>query len=633
MRKGWDRPISVDQKHVIVSWPPNEDNQLYRSTNQEGNILDSGDPIVLAGINAGGKTLILRALEQFTELIVEPTRAAKNRFIEMAEKSGIVMIEAEFHYPIATLLCELEEEDEERRYPISFDSLLRLESQLDNHEFTLTGSIQELDWYPSPFVYVDNEDGKLHFFENLEPRVNLRDFHRINSTRSTRFEAKGLDSSYVVDHEGQDRAQGHRFFRRMGVFTDFTWDAWNPKDARLSSLDSDPDEMTVKQLRESLQEWDLEVSGKKAELVDRLQAVIFDLGWSHHRWGGRLSTSEKKWKDVFLGEGTFFEDQKWDASDLQRLLALMQGELTTDYGAYLEAGEEGAHWDVDGVLDKAQKVVPSYNFVTRPAKLLRVEEAYEVPGERLKALGEMRDKLPEFQDDEVARKSVINEMEGFLLEAFMDLKDAHKLSRDYNRLAFGNEAFANQISKEESGQPVSIHSVEVEEVRRRAMSYNGNPKIGTDFPDRRIFHHAFLADTSPAESLYKQHDLDEIFDEALNKFPYLIRRHSTRKLFYYYHFRELVGPGFQFSPDNNVLPYLSSGQARMASILDRVLELEPGTTILIDEPELSLHIDWQRSFIKKVKTFLHPVVIATHSPDIIYHHPELVVEVPPQGEQ
>ena len=81
-----------------------------------------------------------------------------------------------------------------------------------------------------------------------------------------------------------------------------------------------------------------------------------------------------------------------------------------------------------------------------------------------------------------------------------------------------------------------------------------------------------------------------------------------------------------------VSDYYSSGQRRIISIMSSVKATDYGTVILIDEPELSLHIDWQRSFIESMEKFNRAVVLSTHSPDIVYHHTEKVIEVPPRKE-
>ena len=65
---------------------------------------------------------------------------------------------------------------------------------------------------------------------------------------------------------------------------------------------------------------------------------------------------------------------------------------------------------------------------------------------------------------------------------------------------------------------------------------------------------------------------------------------------------------------------LSSGEKQLLVILLTVLVQDNKSAILLmDEPEISLHIEWQRKLIKYIRE-LNPnaqIIIATHSPDII----------------
>lgn len=65
---------------------------------------------------------------------------------------------------------------------------------------------------------------------------------------------------------------------------------------------------------------------------------------------------------------------------------------------------------------------------------------------------------------------------------------------------------------------------------------------------------------------------------------------------------------------------LSSGEKQLLIILLTVLVQDNKPAILLmDEPEISLHIEWQRKLIKYIRE-LNPnaqIIIATHSPDII----------------
>ena len=67
-------------------------------------------------------------------------------------------------------------------------------------------------------------------------------------------------------------------------------------------------------------------------------------------------------------------------------------------------------------------------------------------------------------------------------------------------------------------------------------------------------------------------------------------------------------------------------------MIDFMISTPKKATILVDEPELSLHIDWQRKLLETLLVFRKSIIVATHSPDIIYNHPEKVVDVPPRGD-
>jgi len=80
---------------------------------------------------------------------------------------------------------------------------------------------------------------------------------------------------------------------------------------------------------------------------------------------------------------------------------------------------------------------------------------------------------------------------------------------------------------------------------------------------------------------------------------------------------------------------LSSGEQEMILIYYYLLfQSTPNSYILIDEPEISWHISWQRAFIPNLLEILKIVplnfIIATHSPSIIHDRWDLTVEL--QGE-
>lgn len=68
---------------------------------------------------------------------------------------------------------------------------------------------------------------------------------------------------------------------------------------------------------------------------------------------------------------------------------------------------------------------------------------------------------------------------------------------------------------------------------------------------------------------------------------------------------------------------LSSGEKQMLIILgEALLEQRAPSIYIADEPELSLHVEWQQSLINNIRT-INPqtqIVFATHSPDIVSVH-------------
>jgi len=91
--------------------------------------------------------------------------------------------------------------------------------------------------------------------------------------------------------------------------------------------------------------------------------------------------------------------------------------------------------------------------------------------------------------------------------------------------------------------------------------------------------------------------------------------------------------GFVITNDANQildLDSLSSGeQHEIVLLYDLLFRIKPNTLVLIDEPELSLHVSWQDHFLpdllKIVEIAQFDVLIATHSPYIVGDYIDLMV--------
>ena len=78
---------------------------------------------------------------------------------------------------------------------------------------------------------------------------------------------------------------------------------------------------------------------------------------------------------------------------------------------------------------------------------------------------------------------------------------------------------------------------------------------------------------------------------------------------------------FQFQDGDTLTPYqLSSGEKQMLVILLTVLVQDnQHYTLFMDEPEISLHVEWQQRLIELIRQ-LNPnvqIILTTHSPALI----------------
>lgn len=97
---------------------------------------------------------------------------------------------------------------------------------------------------------------------------------------------------------------------------------------------------------------------------------------------------------------------------------------------------------------------------------------------------------------------------------------------------------------------------------------------------------------------------------------------------------EGIGIGDSYG-QNLRLTQMSSGEQHLLALFTRLLfDAGPGTLVLVDEPEISLHAAWQQQFIDDLerigKLVDIQVVIATHSPSIVNSRWDLEVALRPQ---
>ena len=84
-------------------------------------------------------------------------------------------------------------------------------------------------------------------------------------------------------------------------------------------------------------------------------------------------------------------------------------------------------------------------------------------------------------------------------------------------------------------------------------------------------------------------------------------------------------------PNNEevALKFLSSGeQQEIVLLYNLIMKGEKNKLILIDEPEISLNVSWQREFLNDMKKIVEingfSILVATHSPQIINDNWDMV---------
>lgn len=124
-----------------------------------------------------------------------------------------------------------------------------------------------------------------------------------------------------------------------------------------------------------------------------------------------------------------------------------------------------------------------------------------------------------------------------------------------------------------------------------------------------------------------------VFDEIANKIDLFKEIINNRFLYKQMAVSRDKGFTFTTSDGHPLAPAsLSSGEQHELVLFYALLfKVKPNSLILIDEPEISLHVAWQEQFLKDLqeitKLSSFDVLIATHSPQIIHDRWDLTVEL------
>lgn len=95
----------------------------------------------------------------------------------------------------------------------------------------------------------------------------------------------------------------------------------------------------------------------------------------------------------------------------------------------------------------------------------------------------------------------------------------------------------------------------------------------------------------------------------------------------------LSSNGIFVTPENHFIERLSSGERHLLTFLATILLMgEEQEFILLDEPEISLNVDWQRKILSTIEKLAPDaqVIVATHSPLVVEEYPQSLIKIEPE---
>ena len=181
-------------------------------------------------------------------------------------------------------------------------------------------------------------------------------------------------------------------------------------------------------------------------------------------------------------------------------------------------------------------------------------------------------------------------------------------------------------------EDLKIRLKNLEEKRKKLSKYGFLKSEETSFFD---YDNIEESDTKVL-SLYIEDNEEKlsVFDSLINKIELFTEILNNRR----FNFKRIEidkDRGFIFeSKDKSLLKLteLSSGEQHEVVLLFELLfKAEENSLVLIDEPEISLHVVWQKEFLNDIQEIIElqkmDIIIATHSPQIINDRWDLTVDL------
>ena len=537
---------------------------------------------ILTGINASGKTLSMNVLRQFCDMLIDYDEMKEQRLTALAVGAGVEEIRVRFEYE-----WFFKPRDEEP-------------SKL--HWFALK---EDYSGYNSTEELESLEIGKQIYTRRLGSDLSGKEFRygsrRIKSSIIIDFEAKVFqDNAETTQYGYENPIKGElQFSRRDGISFDVS--------QMITFYEKSPTPPSTKIMLPPLPRFE-----RRA-----FREVIIEDGF-------RKCSKE----DLNVcGFGPNLEPKDFRGDLWRKTLADRTG-IAFDY--IEDAGERYFFED--------PKLMISFRSI--PPRLLTVESAYEIDEETRKSIE--RD-ISAYYVSNDKKKSSGEVTFDFLIsdiaaEFFHEHRSSVSSTKDFNMRFCGTP----DPTDEELAEALEEISIDLdlggtkstdEFIERYSTHMAFREMYGWDFANEHNlvdYEHVppgeFSSDDySPVPITFNKETREYDIQERLKRL--LLVRNRDFGLFH------SLGRFLPFIHER--LPeHFSSGQKRIISLLHNISLSPHGSTILIDEPELSMHIDWQEKMVSAlIESFpKHKFILATHAPSMVKDHHDLIFQVPPSDD-
>ncbi|MES2829464.1 MAG: AAA family ATPase [Bacteroidota bacterium] len=285
---------------------------------------------------------------------------------------------------------------------------------------------------------------------------------------------------------------------------------------------------------------------------------------------------------------------------------------------------------IDYYIDKLPDEISSNMYVVKSERSIEIIDSINVH-----LIKEQRLWTKARKSDRMRDKSISNIMVGTIETYSKELKQriSELTKKSYTQSQELDSSYPKRLIHEKN----ILNKLEYEaRYKTLTLKQDKLKKFGL-YEGKQEFLEYSISDAKALSVYLKDSELKlEVFDDLLNKLELfsdiLNHRRFTFKTIQIDNLK-----GFYFKTVNDLdleLKQLSSGEQHEVVLLyELIFNLKDDVLILIDEPEISLHITWQKDFLNDLIKILGrndiQVIIATHSPSIINDRWDLVHNLEP----